>query len=102
MEHQQHILLGGHASALTWLHRLLDLLPTKPTSPLPLLMAPPVLVAFLNGAGHMLANRYTTEFAKLITNIQTNILPRLDNSTVGIPSVTRLRKVLDDIGFEGL
>ena len=94
-------LLGGHDGALQWLRRILELLPPKPTYPLPLLTAP-VLVAFLTSAGHMLANRYPTEFANLLSDVQTDVLPRLDDSTVGIPSATRLRKVLDDVGFVGL
>ena len=35
-----HTLLGGHAGALTWLQRFMDLLPPAPASPLPLLTAP--------------------------------------------------------------
>jgi len=100
-QQQNTSLLGGHDGALQWLRRILELLPPKPTYPLPLLTAP-VLVAFLTSAGHMLANRYPTEFANLLSDVQTDVLPRLDDSTVGIPSATRLRKVLDDVGFVGL
>ena len=96
-----HTLLGGHAGALTWLRRFVDLLPPAPASPLPLLTAP-VLVAFLTGAGHMLANRYPGEFAPLLEGIKGSVVRRLDDSPVGVPSATRLRKVLDDVGFEGL
>ena len=96
-----HTLLGGHAGALTWLRRFVDLLPPAPASPLPLLTAP-VLVAFLTGAGHMLASRYPGEFAPLLDGIKGSVVRRLDDSPVGLPSATRLRKVLDDVGFEGL
>ncbi|KAL3791419.1 hypothetical protein ACHAW5_005793 [Stephanodiscus triporus] len=96
-----HTLLGGHAGAITWLRRFMDLLPPAPTSPLPLITAP-VLVAFLTGAGHMLANRYPEEFASLLDNVKKSVDRRLDVSPVGVPSATRLRKVLDDVGFEGL
>jgi hypothetical protein len=96
-----HTLLGGHAGAMLWLRRFMDLLPPIPASPLPLLTAP-VLVAFLTGAGHMLANRYPEEFAPLLDFMRTTVVGRLDDSTVGIPSATRLRKVLDDVGFEGM
>lgn len=101
-ENQQNApLLGGHDGALQWLQRILELLPPKPTYPLPLLTAP-VLVAFLTSAGHMLANRYPTEFANILSDVQLDVLPRLDDSTVGIPSATRLRKVLDNVGYNGL
>jgi hypothetical protein len=101
-ENQQNApLLGGHDGAIQWLRRIIELLPPKPTYPLPLLTAP-VLVAFLTSTGHMLAHRYDTEFVELLSNIQLDVLPRLDDSTVGIPSATRLRKVLDDVGFVGL
>ncbi|KAL3811417.1 LOW QUALITY PROTEIN: hypothetical protein ACHAXA_005318 [Cyclostephanos tholiformis] len=96
-----HKLLGGHAGAMTWLRRFMDLLPPTPVSPLPLLTAP-VLVAFLTGAGHMLANRYPVEFAPLLDVMKISVVSRLDESTVGVPSATRLRKVLDDVGFEGM
>jgi hypothetical protein len=96
-----HTLLGGHSGALTWLRRFMDLLPPAPASPLPLLTAP-VLVAFLTAAGHMLTNRYPGEFAPLLDDIKSSVVSRLDDSPVGVPSATRLRKVLDDVGFEGL
>lgn len=96
-----HNLLGGHRGALTWLERFMDLMPPPPTSPLPLLTAP-VLVAFLSGAGHMLANRYPTEFRSIFDTMKINILNRLDDSPVGVPSATRLRKVLEGWGFDGL
>eukprot|EP00984_Skeletonema_dohrnii_P024308 scaffold13423_cov115-Skeletonema_dohrnii-CCMP3373.AAC.4 len=95
-----HTLLGGHEGAMTWLERFLDLLPGAPTAPLPLLTAP-VLVAFLTGAGHMLANKFPAKMKPAFDMIQTDILMRLDESPVGVPSATRLRKVMD-AGFEKL
>jgi len=89
-----HTLLGGHEGAMTWLERFLDLLPGAPTAPLPLLTAP-VLVAFLTGAGHMLANKFPAKMKPAFDMIQTDILMRLDESPVGVPSATRLRKVMD-------
>ncbi|KAL9187286.1 hypothetical protein ACHAXT_001389 [Thalassiosira profunda] len=97
----EHALLGGHAGALKWLQRFLELLPPPPASPLPLLTAP-VLVAFLTGAGHMLANKYPEEFQRLFDVMKRDVEGRLDDSPVGVPSATRLRKVLDDDGLEGL
>ncbi|KAL3792804.1 hypothetical protein HJC23_002611 [Cyclotella cryptica] len=95
-----HTLLGGHEGALTWLERFLELLPPPPTQPLPLLTAP-VLVAFLTGAGHMLANKFSTNFKPLFQTIEKVVMNRLDDSPVGVPSATRLKKVMDG-GFEGL
>ncbi|KAL7450072.1 hypothetical protein ACHAWC_002055, partial [Mediolabrus comicus] len=85
-----HKLLGGHEGAMIWLERFLDLLPEAPTKPLPLLTAP-VLVAFLTGAGHMLANKFPTKMKPAFDTIQNDILNRLDESDVGVPSATRLR-----------
>lgn len=95
-----HKLLGGHEGAMIWLERFLDLLPEAPTKPLPLLTAP-VLVAFLTGAGHMLANKFPTKMKPAFDTIQNDILNRLDESDVGVPSATRLRKVMD-AGFDKL
>ncbi|KAL7480436.1 hypothetical protein ACHAW6_006134 [Cyclotella cf. meneghiniana] len=95
-----HTLLGGHEGALTWLERFLDLLPPPPTQPLPLMTAP-VLVAFLTGAGHMLANKFSTKFQPLFQTIEKDVMNRLDDSPVGVPSATRLKKVMDG-GYEGL
>ncbi|KAL7531085.1 hypothetical protein ACHAXR_003830, partial [Thalassiosira sp. AJA248-18] len=98
-----HTLLGGHIGALMWLQRFMDLLPPPPTSPLPLLTAP-VLVAFLTGAGHMLANKYPKEFEIILDSMKKDgVLERLDESAVGVPSATRLKKVLlDGGGLEGM
>jgi uncharacterized membrane protein YhiD involved in acid resistance len=96
----EHTLLGGHEGAMIWLERFLDLLPEAPTAPLPLLTAP-VLVAFLTGAGHMLANKFPAKMKPAFDMIQNDILKRLDESPVGIPSATRLRKVMD-AGFDKL
>ena len=96
-----HTLLGGHAGALTWLQRFMDLLPPAPASPLPLLTAP-ALVAFLTGAGHMLANKFPNEFIPLLNTMKNDVLHRLDESSVGVPSATRLKKVLEDVGLDGL
>eukprot|EP00581_Thalassiosira_minuscula_P001154 CAMPEP_0183738154 /NCGR_PEP_ID=MMETSP0737-20130205/53890_1 /TAXON_ID=385413 /ORGANISM="Thalassiosira miniscula, Strain CCMP1093" /LENGTH=876 /DNA_ID=CAMNT_0025972631 /DNA_START=8 /DNA_END=2634 /DNA_ORIENTATION=+ len=96
----EHTLLGGHRGALTWLQRFMALLPPSPASPLPLLTAP-VLVAFLTGAGHMLANKYPTEFKPIFDEVKKDIVNRLDDSPVGVPSATRLKKVLE-VGFDGL
>lgn len=87
-----HTLLGGQSGALAWLERFLDLLPPDQT-PLPLLTAP-VLVAFLTAAGHMLINKYPTEFTPLYHRICNDIAKRLDTSTIGQPSATRLTKLL--------
>jgi hypothetical protein len=45
----------------------------------------------------MLANRYTEEFASLLDFMRTTVVGWLDDSSVGIPSATRLRKVLDNV-----
>ena len=94
-----HTLLGGHRGALDWLTRFLDLLPPAPQEPLPLLTAP-VLVAFLTGAGHMLANKFPNEFKSHLDVIVKDVSRRLDVGTIGQPSATRLKKLLDS-GFEG-
>jgi hypothetical protein len=94
-----HTLLGGHEGAVHWLRRFLGLLPASPQSPLPLLTAP-VLDAFLTGAGHMLANIHPTEFESLLNSIIKDVAVRLDESPVGMPSATRLRKTIRD-GFDG-
>lgn len=94
-----HTLLGGHEGALIWLERFLDLLPPPPSTPLPLLTAP-VLVAFLTGAGHMLANKFESKFQSLYALIEQNVMNRLDDSPVGVPSATRLKKVVEG-GFAG-
>ena len=96
----EHTLLGGHGGAMQWMERLMDTLPPAPTSPLPLLTAP-VLVAFLTGAGHMLANKFEDRFRPIFEAIRNDVLSRLDDSSIGIPSATRLKKVLDK-GFEGM
>lgn len=93
-----HKLLGGHQGALIWLERFLDLLPSPPTKPLPLLTAP-VLVAFLTGAGPMLANKFESQFRPLFASIERDVLDRLDDSPVGVPSATRLKKVMEG-GFD--
>jgi len=94
-----HTLLGGHNGALDWLGRFLDLLPPAPQEPLPLVTAP-VLVAFLAGAGHMLANKFPDEFKAQLDIVVNDVSKRLDVGTIGQPSATRLKKILDS-GFEG-
>jgi len=96
----EHTLLGGRNGAVQWIERFMDTLPPAPTSPLPLLTAP-VLVAFLTGAGHMLANKFEDRFRPIFEAIRNDVLSRLDDSSIGIPSATRLKKVLDK-GFEGM
>jgi hypothetical protein len=91
-------LMGGNIGAVKWLQRFLDLLPPSPTVPLPLITAP-VLSAFLNGAGHMLANKHADTFNSLLDTIVSDIVNRLDEGEIGKPSAIRLRKVLDG-GFE--
>lgn len=86
-----HTLLGGHKAALDWLARFLDLLPPD-QSPLPLLTAP-VLVAFLTAAGHMLINKVPEKFSQMFEMIA-DISTRLDTSAIGLPSATRLKKLL--------
>lgn len=93
-----HSLLGGNVGAIQWLSRFLDALPEAPQSPLPLLTAP-VLDAFLTGAGHMLANTYPNDFRKCLDRITDDIARRLDESSMGMPSATRLKKTIVG-GFE--
>ena len=94
-----HVLMGGHRGAMDWLGRFLDLLPPAPQEPLSLLTAP-VLVAFLTGAGKMLANKFPQEFKGHLDIITNDIFKRLDVGTIGLPSATRLKKILEG-GFEG-
>ncbi|KAL3916838.1 MAG: hypothetical protein SGILL_004997 [Bacillariaceae sp.] len=93
-----HTLLKGNDGAVLWLERFLDLLPPAPTAPLPLTTAP-VLGAFLNAAGHMLANKHADAFQKLLSVITDDIVKRLDEGEIGKPSATRLNKILKG-GFE--
>ncbi|KAL3925276.1 MAG: hypothetical protein SGILL_000517 [Bacillariaceae sp.] len=93
-----HTLMGGNLGAVKWLERFLDLLPPAPTAPLPLVTAP-VLEAFLNGAGHMLANKHADAFKKLLGTITDDIVNRVDDGEIGKPSSIRLKKVLEG-GFE--
>ena len=93
-----HTLLKGNHGAIVWLERFLDLLPPAPTAPLPLITAP-VLGAFLNGAGHMLANKHADAFKTLLSVITDDIVKRLDEGEIGKPSATRLIKILAE-GFE--
>jgi hypothetical protein len=65
-------------------------------TPLPLLTAP-VLIAFLHGAGHMLANKHPDEFKIHLDTIM-NDDQALDDGPIGKPSATRLRKFVED-GF---
>lgn len=95
-----HGLLGGRAGALMRLRRFRDLVPPPPVSPLPLLTAL-VLVAFLTGAGHMLANLQPDEFRPILEWITNDVVYRLDDSPIGVPSATRLNKVLEG-GFDGM
>lgn len=95
-----HTLLGGHQGALMWLERFIDLMPPPPSQPLPLLTAP-VLVAFLTAAGHMLTNKFSTQFRPMFTAIENEIMHRLDDSPAGVPSAIRLKKVMEK-GFDGL
>jgi hypothetical protein len=96
-----HALLGGHRGAVDWLTRFLSLLPSSSlsSSPLPLVTAP-VLIAFLTGAGHMLAKTYPEKFQKQVEYVQKSIVPRLDEGEIGRPSSVRLKKVLEG-GFDG-
>jgi len=87
-----HKLFGGKEAALQWLQRFMDLLPEK-GNPLPLLTAP-VLFSFLTATGHMLALSYHSQFQSQLEFITGSILPRLDESTTGQPSATRLKKLL--------
>ena len=88
-----HLLLGGHQGAMEWLQRFLALLPPPPTAPLPLITAP-VLVAFLTGAGHMLATKYPDRFQQCLTQIETDLVHRVDDGAMGKPSATRLTTLL--------
>eukprot|EP00977_Amphora_coffeiformis_P028392 scaffold34946_cov153-Amphora_coffeaeformis.AAC.3 len=89
-----HGLFGGSEGAVKWLERFLKQLPKPPHSPLPLLTAP-VLDAFLTGAGHMLANCYPAEFEKILKEIDEKVIPRLDEGSIGMPSVIRLKKTTE-------
>jgi hypothetical protein len=93
-----HTLLKGNHGAVLWLERFLDLLPPAPSAPLPLTTAP-VLGAFLNAAGHMLANKHADAFKTLLATITDDIANRLDGGEIGRPSATRLNKILEG-GFE--
>ena len=88
-----HTLLGGHQGAMEWLQRFLALLPPAPTAPLPLITAP-VLVAFLTGAGHMLATKYPDRFQQCLEQIETDLVHRVDDGAMGKPSATRLTTLL--------
>eukprot|EP00978_Attheya_sp_CCMP212_P005977 scaffold13455_cov50-Attheya_sp.AAC.1 len=92
-----HSLMGGHKGASDWLGRFFDLLPPVPQL-LPLLTAP-VLVAFITGAGHMMANKYPDQFQKTLDTINNDLIHRLDESSIGKPSATRLKKLMNG-GFE--
>ena len=98
-EPSSHMLLGGHNGAIKWLKRFLSILPPKPQSPLPLITAP-VLDAFLTGAGHMMANIHTELFQQHLDIITNDICTRLDESSMGMPSATRLRKTIKN-GIQG-
>jgi hypothetical protein len=91
---ETHTLLGGHEGAIKWLSRFLALLPAPPQTPLPLLTAP-VLIAFLHGAGHMLANKHPDEFEIHLDTIMNDTIKRLDDGPIGKPSATRLRKFVE-------
>ena len=98
-EPSSHLLLGGHNGAIKWLKRFLSMLPPKPQSPLPLITAP-VLDAFLTGAGHMMSLKHTELFKEYLDTITNDICTRLDESSIGMPSATRLRKTIKN-GMEG-
>ena len=85
----------GHP--IKWLVRFLSALPTSP-SQLPIITAP-VLVSFLTAAGTMLARKYPTEFKQLLNQILSDVVPRVDNGSLGAPSLVRLKKTLQG-GFE--
>jgi len=87
-----HKLFGGKEAALQWLQRFITLLPDE-GNPLPLLTAP-VLFSYLTATGHMLAHSFQAPFQSILTVITGSILPRLDESTIGQPSATRLKKIL--------
>ena len=93
-----HVLFGGHKSAIVWLQRFLALLPPMPEQ-LPLITAP-VLDAFLTGAGHMLANLYVDDFKSVLDRVETEVITRLDEGSVGAPSALRLKQTMGG-GFEG-
>ncbi|VEU40682.1 unnamed protein product [Pseudo-nitzschia multistriata] len=93
-----HQLMGGHAGAMLWLKRFIDLLPLPPTSPLPLTTAP-VLGAFLTVAGHMMANAHADDFRTMLATIQNDVMNRLDEGELGKPSAIRLGKVVEG-GFD--
>ncbi len=93
-EPSQHVLMGGHKGAMEWLDRFLNLLPPAPASPLPLITAP-VLNGFLTRAGHMLANKHSTEFKKNLDLIRDDVIKRLDEGAIGKPSATRLAKTVE-------
>lgn len=95
---ENHLLFGGHKSAITWLKRFMAMLPPIPQQ-LPLNTAP-VLNAFLTGAGHMLANLYADEFKEILNIIATDTIARLDEGSVGAPGAHRLKETIKG-GFDG-
>jgi hypothetical protein len=48
----------------------------------------------------MLANKFESKFQSLYALIEQNVMNRLDDSPVGVPSATRLKKVMEG-GFAG-
>ena len=86
-----HDVMGGRKGAINWLQRFLKSLPTSNTLPI---TTAPVLTAFLTAAGHMLAQEFSDDFSKLVNDIKTKIIPRLDESAIGAPSAVRLKKIM--------
>ena len=92
-----HSVMGGSEGAMKWLVRFISALPRAPAQ-LPIITAP-VLVAFLTAAGHMLARKHPAEFKKLIYHIVNDIVPRVDDGSLGAPSLVRLKKTIHG-GFQ--
>ena len=92
-----HDIMGGKDGALKWLQNFMKTLPEENTLAV---TTAPVLTSFLTAAGHMLANQFPQQFTSILTSIESDILLRLDQTTIGAPAATRLKKVLKE-GING-
>jgi len=92
-----HDIMGGKDGALKWLQNFMKTLPEEITLAV---TTAPVLTSFLTAAGHMLANQFTQQFSSILTSIESDIFLRLDQTTIGAPAATRLKKVLKE-GING-
>jgi hypothetical protein len=93
-----HSVMGGFMGGIKWLYRFIATLPKPPSYPLPIHTAP-VLSSFLTVAGHMMARKSPDEFRKLVTHVEEKVITRLDEGSIGAPSATRLKKLMEG-GFD--